>query len=69
MNSARPSYQAIEGRRCIRRSFAKKIFSRLTLFEEIINVVQRLAPQTGIALTRTPAGTAEAAQRWINRGD
>jgi hypothetical protein len=42
---------------------------RLTLFEKIINVVHMLAPQSRIAFSRTPADTAEAAQRWIKRGD
>jgi hypothetical protein len=42
---------------------------RLMLFEEIINVVHRSAPQSRIAFSRTPSDTAEAAQRWINRID
>jgi hypothetical protein len=42
---------------------------RLMLFEKIINVVHMLAPQSRIAFSRTPADTAEAAQRWIKRGD
>jgi hypothetical protein len=42
---------------------------RLMLFEEIINVVHRLAPQSRIAFSRTPADTAEAARRWIKRDD
>jgi len=42
---------------------------RLLLFEKTINLVHMLAPQSRIAFNRTPADTAEAAQRWIKRGD
>jgi hypothetical protein len=42
---------------------------RLLLFEKIINLVHMLAPQSRIAFNSTPADTAEAAQRWIKRGD
>jgi hypothetical protein len=41
---------------------------RLLLFEKIINLVHMLAPQSRIAFNTTPADTAEAAQRWIERG-
>jgi len=42
---------------------------RLMLFEKIINVVHMLAQHSRIAFSRTPADTAEAAQRWIKQGD
>jgi len=38
---------------------------RLLLFEKIINVVHRLAPQASICFNTTPADTAEAVRRWI----
>jgi hypothetical protein len=38
---------------------------RLLLFEKIINLVHRLAPQASICFNTTPADTAEAVQRWI----
>jgi hypothetical protein len=38
---------------------------RLLLFEKIINLVHRLAPQANICFNTTPADTAEAVQRWI----
>jgi len=37
----------------------------LLLFEKIVNLVHRLAPNSKIAFNTTPADTAEAAQRWI----
>jgi hypothetical protein len=42
---------------------------RLLLFEKIISLVHMLAPQSRIAFNRTPADTAEAARRWIERRD
>jgi hypothetical protein len=39
---------------------------RLLLFEKIINLIHRLAPQAGICFNTTPADTAEAVQRWIS---
>jgi hypothetical protein len=39
---------------------------RRLLFEEIINVVHRLAPQSRIAFSRTPADPAEAARGGSN---
>jgi hypothetical protein len=42
---------------------------RLLLFEKIINLVHMLAPQSRIAFNSAPSDTAEAAQRWIKRGD
>jgi hypothetical protein len=39
--------------------------SRLLLFEQIINLVDALAPQARICLNTTPADTAEAVQRWL----
>jgi hypothetical protein len=38
---------------------------RLLLFERIINLVHRLAPNASIAFNATPADTAEAVRRWI----
>jgi len=37
----------------------------LLLFEKVLNLVHRLAPETCIAFNSTPADTAEAVQRWI----
>lgn len=38
---------------------------RLLLFEKVINLVHRLAPDAAICFNTTPADTAEAVQRWI----
>jgi hypothetical protein len=38
---------------------------RVLLFEKILNVVHRFAPNASIAFNTTPADTAEAVQRWI----
>jgi hypothetical protein len=38
---------------------------RLLLFEKILNLVHRLAPDSRIAFNTTPADTAETAQRWV----
>jgi hypothetical protein len=38
---------------------------RLLLFERILNLVHRLAPDAAICFNTTPADTAEAVQRWI----
>jgi hypothetical protein len=38
---------------------------RLLLFEQVLNLIHRLAPQAGIAFNTTPADTAEAAQRGL----
>ena len=38
---------------------------RLLLFEKVLNLVHRLAPQAAICFNTTPADTAEAVQRWI----
>jgi hypothetical protein len=35
------------------------------LFEKILNLVHRLAPDAGIAFNSTPADTAEAVRRWV----
>lgn len=35
------------------------------LFEKIVNLVHRSAPNSKIAFNTTPADTAEAAQRWV----
>ena len=38
---------------------------RLVLFEKVINLVHRLAPDAVICFNTTPADTAEAVQRWV----
>jgi formylmethanofuran dehydrogenase subunit B len=38
---------------------------RLQLFESVINLVHRLAPNAAICFNTNPADTAEAVQRWI----
>ena len=38
---------------------------QLLLFEKIINLVHRFAPQASIAFNTTPADTADAVRRWI----
>ncbi|MBK3662129.1 hypothetical protein JJE66_12810 [Bradyrhizobium diazoefficiens] len=38
---------------------------RLLLFEKVLNLVHRLAPQAAICFNTTPADTAEAVQRWV----
>ena len=38
---------------------------RLLLFEKIINLIHRLAPDAAICFNTTPADTAEAVQRWV----
>ena len=37
---------------------------RLLLFEKVLNLVHRLAPNAAICFNTTPADTAEAVQRW-----
>jgi len=38
---------------------------RLLLFEKIINLVHRLAPNARICFNTRPADSAEAVQRWV----
>ncbi|MEY9880677.1 hypothetical protein [Bradyrhizobium sp. USDA 329] len=38
---------------------------RLLLFEKVLNLVHRMAPNAAICFNTTPADTAEAVQRWI----
>ncbi|EJN14582.1 hypothetical protein PMI42_01872 [Bradyrhizobium sp. YR681] len=38
---------------------------RLLLFEKVLNLVHRLAPDAAICFNTTPADTVEAVQRWI----
>jgi hypothetical protein len=38
---------------------------RLMLFEKVLNLVHRLAPDAAICFNTTPADTAEAVQRWV----
>ena len=37
----------------------------LVLFEEVVNVVHRMAPQAAIAFNTRPQDSGEAAARWI----
>jgi hypothetical protein len=37
----------------------------LLLFERVLNLVHRLAPEAAIAFNSTPADTAAAVERWI----
>ena len=39
----------------------------LGLFEKVINLVHRLAPDAAIAFNANPTDTAEAAERWLGR--
>jgi hypothetical protein len=39
--------------------------ARLLLFEKVLNLVHRLAPDAAICFNTTPADTAEAVQRWL----
>jgi hypothetical protein len=39
---------------------------RLDLFERILNLVRRHAPDAAIAFNSTPADTFDAATRWLN---
>ena len=39
---------------------------QLDLFEQVINLVRRHAPDAAIAFNRTPAAIFEAAARWID---
>jgi hypothetical protein len=38
---------------------------RLLLFETIINLIHRLAPNAAICFNTTPADTVEAVRRWV----
>jgi hypothetical protein len=38
---------------------------RLLLFERIVNLVHRLAPEAAICFNTTPADTVEAVERWV----
>ena len=40
--------------------------SVLDLFERVLNVVRRYAPNAAIALNTTPADTFDAAARWLD---
>jgi hypothetical protein len=41
---------------------------RLVLFEKILNLVHRLAPDASICFNTNPADTAAAVQRWVKPG-
>jgi hypothetical protein len=59
--------EALNSRRfdCVLIGAGLRQADRLLLFEKIINLVHRLAPQASICFNTTPADTAEAVQRWI----
>ena len=38
---------------------------RLILFEKVLNLIHRLAPQASICFNTNPADTAEAVRRWL----
>ena len=38
---------------------------RLLLFEQVLNLVHRLAPDSAIAFNSNPGDTAEAVRRWL----
>jgi len=38
---------------------------RLVLFEKVLNLVHRLAPEAAICFNTTPEDTAEAVLRWV----
>jgi len=38
---------------------------RLILFEKVINLIHRLAPQASICFNTNPADSADAVRRWI----
>ena len=40
--------------------------NQLELFERVINLVRRNAPDAAIAFNSTPADTFEAAARWVD---
>jgi hypothetical protein len=40
--------------------------NQLELFEQVLNLVQRYAPDAAIAFNSTPADTFEAAARWVD---
>ncbi|MCL2731365.1 MAG: hypothetical protein FWE15_15225 [Actinomycetia bacterium] len=46
----------------VRRSSGEQ----LHLFEQVLNLIRRLAPGAAIAFNHTPAETFEAAARWID---
>lgn len=39
---------------------------RLLLFEKVLNLVHRLAPQAAICFNTRPTDTAESVQRWVD---
>jgi hypothetical protein len=39
--------------------------SQLDLFEQVLNLVRRHAPDAAIAFNRTPSDTFDAARRWL----
>ena len=40
--------------------------NEMLLFEKVLNLVHRLAPNAAICFNTTPADTAEAVQRWVD---
>ena len=43
----------------------RKPRERLLLFEKVLNLIHRLAPNAAISFNTTPTDTAEAVRRWI----
>lgn len=43
----------------------RKSDDRVELFEKLVNLVRRHAPDAAIAFNSTPAGTFDAAARWV----
>ncbi|MFF4795573.1 MULTISPECIES: hypothetical protein [unclassified Streptomyces] len=44
----------------------RKLEDQLELFEQVINLIRRHAPNAAIAFNSTPADTFDAAARWID---
>ncbi|MFI6059411.1 hypothetical protein [Streptomyces sp. NPDC051286] len=44
----------------------RKAEDQLQLFEQVLNLIRRHAPDAAIAFNSTPAGTFDAAARWID---
>lgn len=44
----------------------RKLEDQLKLFEQVINLIRRHAPNAAIAFNSTPADTFDAAARWID---
>ena len=47
----------------------RKPEEQLELFETVVNLVRRYAPEAAIAFNQTPTDTFDAAARWLGRAD